>query len=333
MPLITISQLLQRLSERRIAPVYLLFGEEPYLMQEYATMLIEQILGTAPYDFNCDVFSAGSDTLPEALATARTLPMLASHRVVVLHGLQQLGKDDLQQLEGYVEHPSESTALICSSTDSDSKAFPTRLWQKALAVACRRLEGAPLHDWIRTQANRYGCAMAGDAVQAFSQDQQHDLWIMRQEIDKLCTYVGETKTISVADVHAVCYTSRQHSIFALSDAIGTRQIPQAFTVLEHLLTQGEPPLVVFSMLVRHLRLLWSVRQLLQQSHGDAQIAKTLGLPLPVCRRLANQSQHFPPARLRQLYTATIETDLAFKTTNKPPHATLASLILELCASS
>ena len=60
MPLITISQLLQRLSERRIAPVYLLFGEEPYLIQEYATMLIEQILGTAPYDFNCDVFSAGT---------------------------------------------------------------------------------------------------------------------------------------------------------------------------------------------------------------------------------------------------------------------------------
>jgi DNA polymerase III delta subunit len=85
--------------------------------------------------------------------------------------------------------------------------------------------------------------------------------------------------------------------------------------------------------VRHLRLLWSVRLLLQQSQDDAQIAKTLGLPLPVCRRLANQSRHFPPARLRQLYTVTIEADLAFKTTNKPSHATLEGLILELCVSS
>jgi DNA polymerase-3 subunit delta len=156
---------------------------------------------------------------------------------------------------------------------------------------------------------------------------------MRQEIDKLCTYVGEAKTISVADVQAVCYISRQQSIFALSDAIGIRQIPQAFAVLEQLLTQGEPPLVVFSMLVRHLRLLWSVRQLLQQSQNDAQMAKTLGLPLPVCRRLANQSRHFPPARLRQLYTAAMAADLAFKTTNTPPYATLEGLILELCVSS
>jgi DNA polymerase-3 subunit delta len=333
MSLITVSQLLQRLSERRIAPVYLLFGEEPYLIQEYVTVLIERILEGAPYDFNCDVFSADSDILPEALDITRTLPMMASHRVVVLHGLQQLGKDDMLRLEGYAEHPSESTALICSSTDSDPKSFPTRLWQKALAVACPHLEGAPLHDWIRTQANRYGCAIADDAVQAFSQDQQHDLWIMRQEIDKLCTYVGEAKTISVADMHAVCYTSRQQSIFALSDAIGTRQIPQAFTFLEQLLIQGEPPLVVFSMLVRHLRLLWSVRQLLQQSQDHAHIAKALGLPLPVCRRLVSQSRHFPLARLRQLYTATIEADIAFKTTNKPPAATLEGLILELCASS
>jgi DNA polymerase-3 subunit delta len=200
-------------------------------------------------------------------------------------------------------------------------------------VACKRLEGAHLHDWIQTHASRYGCSISGEAMQAFSQNQQHDLWIMRQEIDKLCTYVGEARTISVADVQAVCYASRQHSIFALSDAVGARQIPQAFIVLEQLLIQGEPPLVVFSMLVRHLRLLWSVRQLTQQAQADAYIAKTLGLPLSVCRRLVNQSRYFPLTRLQQLYATAIEADVAFKTTNKPPHAILEGLILELCAGS
>jgi DNA polymerase-3 subunit delta len=330
-PHITIAKILQRLSEKRIDSLYLLYGEESYLIQQYTTVLIERILAGTSHDFNCDVFSAASDTLPEVLDIARTLPMMASHRVVVLHGLHQLRKDDLQQLDAYAEHPSESTVLICSSTESNPKTFPTRLWQKALTVACNHLEGAPLHEWIRTQVKQGDCSISSEAIQALAQEQQHDLWTMQQEIDKLCTYAGETKTIAVADVQAVCYASRQHSIFALSDAIGTRQIVQAFTVLEKLLTQGEPPLVVFSMLVRHLRLLWSVRQLAQQSHDDGHIAKTLGLPLPVCRRLAQQSRYFPPERLRQLYSAAVEADIAFKTTNKPPQATLEGLILELCA--
>jgi DNA polymerase-3 subunit delta len=327
------SKLLQRLSEGHVAPVYLLCGEESYLIEEYTAVLIERILGAASRAFNCDVFSTESDTLSEALDIARTLPMMASHRVVVLHGVEQLRKDDVQQFHAYLEHPSESTALICSSANSDPKALPPQLWHKAFAVACKRLEGAQLHDWIQSHLNRYGCSMSGEALQVFSQEQQHDLWMMRQEIDKLCTYVGEAKTISVADVQAVCYASRQQSIFALSDAVGTRQILQAFTVLEKLLTQGEPPLVVFSMLVRHLRLLWSVRQLAQQAQDDTHRAKTLGLPLSVYRRLAHQSRHFPLTRLRQLYTAAIEADLAFKTTNKPPHAILEGLILELCAGS
>jgi DNA polymerase III subunit delta len=331
MPLTTISKILQRLSKRQIDPLYLCFGEESYLIQEYTATLIEGVLQGGSRDFNCDVFSADSSVLSEVLDIARTLPLMASYRVVVLHGVHQLRKDTLPQLEAYAEQPSESTAFICSSPESDPKTFSIRLWQKALAVACKQLEGSQLYEWISTQVRQYDCTISGEAMQAFTRDQQHDLWTLRQEIDKLCTYVGPSRAITRADVQEVCYASRQQSLFALSDAIGTHQILQAFTVLEKLLAQGEPPLVIFSMLVRHLRLLWSVRQLAQRSHDDTHTAKTLGLPFAVYRRLVNQSRYFPPERLRQLYTAAIAADVTFKTTNKPPQATLEGLILELCA--
>jgi DNA polymerase-3 subunit delta len=98
-----------------------------------------------------------------------------------------------------------------------------------------------------------------------------------------------------------------------------------------LLNQGEPPLVVLSLLIRHLRLLWSVYQLTRQRREVPQMARTLGLPLEVCRRLVTQSRLFPPERLQQLYTAALEADLAFKSSPKPPGAILEDLILALCA--
>ncbi len=328
MPRILAAALWKRLAHGQVDPCYLFFGEETYLLQEYTTTLIERILGAAPRDFNCDVCSVDNDTLEDALSIARTLPMMATHRVVVLHGLQQLRKADWAPLEHYLEHPSVSTALICSS--SDPKKLPPRLWQSAVAVECSRLEGPKLSDWVTHTVMQGGYRMTPEALQGLLHEQEPDLQTIRQEIEKLCTYVGERQEITLDDVQEVTQTSRLQSIFALSDALGARQIGPAFTVVERLLNQGEPPLVILSMMVRHVRLLWSVRQLGQQRHDMPQMAKTLGLPLAVCRQLRAQSQHFAVEHLRQLYIAALEADLAFKTSNKPPRAILEELILHVC---
>src|SRR5215470_6645898 len=330
MPRILAAALWKRLAQGQVDPCYLFFGAETYLMQEYITTLIDRILAVAPRDFNCDVFSVDNNTLEDALSIARTLPMMTTHRVVVLHGLQQLRKADWSQLEHYLEHPSASTALICSSSAGDPKKFPPRLWQYAVAVECSRLEGSKLSDWVTHTITQRGYRMTSEALQGFLHEQEPDLQTMREEIEKLCTFVGERQEITLDDVQEVTQTSRVQSIFALSDALGARQIGLAFTVVERLLNQGEPPLVILSMMVRHVRLLWSVKQSGQQRQDIPQLAKTLSLPLAVCRQLSVQSQHFSMAHLQQLYVAALEADLAFKTSNKPPRAILEELILHVC---
>jgi DNA polymerase-3 subunit delta len=333
MPHVSAAKVLQLLTQRHVNPLYLLLGEETYLIQAYTAAFMEQILGTAVRDFNCDIFDADSDSLSEALGVARTLPMLASHRVVVVHGLHQLRKTDVQQLEAYAEQPSESTALICSSHDNDPKKCLPRSWRKAVVVECHRLAGSPLCDWVINTVAQYGYTITDEAVQALLQDQQNDLWTILREIEKLCTYAGEEKDITLTAVQDVCQASRLHSVFALSDAISTRNILQAITVVDGLLNQGEPPLLIFSMIVRHLRLLWSIQQLEQQRQDMSEIAKALGLPLHVCRRLAPQSRRFSTERLGQLYNIALRADFAFKTTNQLPKTILERLLLELCSSS
>jgi DNA polymerase-3 subunit delta len=333
MPSLPGAKLLQRLANGQIDPLYLLCGDETYLIQEYTAACIDRILAAAPRDFNCDVFYADGDTLFEALSIARTLPMMARYRVVVLHEVHKLRKAELRQLEAYADQPSETAALICTSTEGDPRKFPDRLWRQALVVECKRLEGTQLRAWVVNMVERQGYAITPEAVQEFLRDQQNDLWTIAREIEKLCTYAGDTRRIGLAEVQEVCQSSQLHSIFMLSDAIGTRRIVQAFSVIDSLLHQGEPPLVIFGMIVRHLRLLWSIRLLVQQDSNLVHIAKTLHLPLRVCRQLVDQSRLFSAERLRRLFTAAVEADVAFKTTNKPPKAVLEGLILDLCLGS
>ncbi|MGQ4806834.1 putative protein YqeN [Candidatus Entotheonellaceae bacterium PAL068K] len=333
MPCVPATKVLKRLAAGQVDPLYLLVGAETYLMQDYISAYIEHILQPASRDFNCDVFNADRDTLPEALSVACMLPVMAPHRVVVLHSIHQLRKAELQQLEAYAAHPSEGTALICSSVDSNSLTYLTQFCQRAQVVECKPLKSGQRRAWVIRMVEQQGYTITPEAVQGFLEEQDNDLWSLAQEINKLCTYVGEAKQIRLTDVQAVGHASHLHSMFALSDAMGARQIVQALSVIDSLLQQGEPPLVIFSMMVRHVRLLWSIRQLVEQRSHASSIAKTLRLPQPVCRQLVAQSRLYTTERLRQLYIATIEADLAFKTSNKPPKAILERLVLDICSRS
>ena len=332
MPRLATADLWQRLDQGAIDPFYLFYGQEAYLVREYTETLTARILGGAPRAFNYDRYAmADRDSLVEALGTARTLPVMAMVRVVVLQDLQELRKADWQLLEGYVTAPSESTALIATSRDSEPKKFPDFVWQHAVAVACAPLEGGSLRAWVAKAVAEAGYRISDEAIRGLLRDHDPDLRILEREIEKLCTYVGEPGEVRLEDVQTVGQASRQHRLFALSDALGGRQPGPALLEIDHLLNQGEPPLVVMSMIVRHFRLLWSIKQFAAQGQDRYRIAKALRLPPNVCRSLMAQSGSFSAERLQELYGAALEADLAFKSTNKPPRAILEGLILQLCA--
>lgn len=330
MPRVSASALWQRLAQGQVASCYLLYGPETYLRQEYTQTLVERILGSASQTFNYEKFQADAETLDEVLSVAQTLPLLSAHRLVVVDDVQQFRKAEWQRLERYLEQPVPTTVLVCRSPESDLKKFPPTLAAQALVLECPRLEGPQLQEWAARVFAQAGYRIAPEALHAFLQAQEADLQTLANEIAKLCLYAGEPREITVRDVHEVTQASHTYSVFALSDALGTRQTGQALRMLEHLLSQGEPPLVILSMMVRHIRLLWSAQQLIHARQTPAQMAKTLGLPLTVCRQLATQSQRVSGDHLRRLYTHALEADLALKTSRKPPQAILEEWIFALC---
>ncbi len=332
MPALSMSQVVRRLDEKQVDPLYVLFGEETYLQQAYLTALVDRILQGAARDFNYDRFDADNDGLVEALSLAHTLPMMSSHRVVVFQGLQQLRKADLQRLQQYVENPSETTAFLCCSTHADVNKIPKELRQKAIGIACKRLEGAQLRQWVGRTVKERGSRIADDAIVELLQEHDNNLQLLAGELEKLSTYAGEGGEITRSVVQEVSQASRHHSIFALTDALGSRDVFQALSTVDHLLQQGEPPLLILSMMIRHLRLLWSIKQLMRQRQDPGRMAKTLGLPQHVCRQLAGHSRQISTAHLKRLYSTAVEADLAFKSSNKSPQAILEGLIFALCTA-
>lgn len=331
MPHVSITKVFQRIASGQVDPIYLFFGDETYLIHQYATSCIDQILGDAPRDFNYDSFTASGDNLFEALSLAKTLPIMSNYRVLVLHDIHKLRKSEVREIESYAGAPSETTALICTATGNAlQKSFP-HAQRQVMVIECKRLEGIQLRKWATTCIEQQGYTITAEALHGFLHEQQNDLWALKREIEKLCTFCGKKREIGAAEVQEVCQPIHIYSIFSLTDAIGARQIGQAFALIDNLIQQGEPPLVIFSMIVRHIRLLWSAKGLGQQGKNISQMAKTLRLPPQICRQLDRQCKSFSLRHLRNLYKTIVEADLAFKTTTKSPKSVLEDLVLALCS--
>ena len=122
MSILSREDLRNQLKRRELAPVYVLFGAETYLRDIAAKTIANMAFGEGDFrDFNDTTFSLNSaDDLPQALAAAAQLPMMATRRVVRITDVRvtAAGKlDTIKEeheavLSSYLSNPSESSIVI-----------------------------------------------------------------------------------------------------------------------------------------------------------------------------------------------------------------------------
>ena len=91
-------------------PVHLLLGDESLLVSEAEQATVRAVFGEAGPGFNLATFQAGEGAAG-ALALARTLPMMARRRVVVIREMENAKVVLLDELLAYVDNPNPSTVL------------------------------------------------------------------------------------------------------------------------------------------------------------------------------------------------------------------------------
>lgn len=83
--------LIGEIQRGRISPVYLLHGEETYLIEDTLAEMIEILAPKNVRDFNLDIFSNPEVSVDEILSAADTYPVMAERRVVVVKDPAFLG--------------------------------------------------------------------------------------------------------------------------------------------------------------------------------------------------------------------------------------------------
>jgi DNA polymerase-3 subunit delta len=319
----------QQIKSGETGPLYLLEGDDLQSRHDLAadfTTLVDEGL----HAFNVQSFYANEATnagtrdqmIGDILAAARTLPMMAPRRVLLVHEAEKLlsprkGKDDEdtappaaagagkkkraltpgEELEAYFESPEPLTTLVFVAGSLDGNRRMVKLLRKrAVVVDCGTLDDpAEATKWIKAYLQKEGLEIEPKGVTALLHATGLSLGRIRAEVDKLALYVAGEKTITVQHVKdSTTPVDEPGDGPVVGFAIRDGDVKTALREVTALLDAGAP----------HLPLLGQIR-------WGAGLLR-------------------PDARAKRALDLVLETDLALKTSGGEPRHLIEKLVIQLC---
>ncbi len=321
---------LASLRKGELSPLYWIFGKERFLVERALGLLKERLLEPATRDFNYDLYHA-KEAVPQAiLAAARTLPMMARRRLVVVRDADSLDARQLESFAPYLATPVPETCLVLLSDKLDQRTkFSAAFKRAGVLIKLDPLPDRQLPGFVRSEGAARGLRFGAGAAESIAEEVGADLGQIVDALERLDLYVGERKEIRCEDIEAVVATTRQRSVFELADAIGAGDAARALSTLGSLLGGGEAPLKLLAMIGRTVRQLIVVRELTEQRVGRAALAERLALPPFVVEKLEAQARRFDRERLRVMHGAIYQADRTLKSSRLEGQRVMELLVLGL----
>lgn len=317
-------ELQQELSQGFIAPVYLLYGGEDYLLEQAVNALRNRLLPPEAQLFDYQEL-AGAEVAPESLlAAAYTPPALAEKRLLLLRNAPL----DNEGLLSYLERPSPTTCLVLiaeGEIDKRKKAFK-KIQEMGRVIEFAPLKPAALAGWLKQEAKKLGRRMENPAAQALVQVASN-LYQALTELNKLDLYLPPGSPITLKDVQTLTPdTLAADAIFHLVDALGNGQASLAVSLCRKLLAAGEAPLAILGMMVRQFRLILQAKI---AALPVPDLAKLLNVPPFVAQKIVRQSERFSLETVARVLESLLKTDTAIKTGAGDPASLLEHAIWDI----
>jgi DNA polymerase-3 subunit delta len=325
---------LATLREGEPGPLYFLYGKERYLLDRAVDLLRARVLDPRTRDFNYELFygkEAGASRIAQA---ARTLPMMAKRRLILVRDADEMKADELGGLVSYVSDPAPETCLVFVGEKADQRLkFFSAFKKHGELVKLEPLYERQLPDFVRGEAKARGVTIAPDALTMMVAEIGAELGQLADAVERLAMYAGERKQITADDVDKVVATTRQRSVFELANAVGAGDRASALAMLSSMLGARESGVRIVAMLARHLRQLWITSELLQRTRDKFEIASALGIPPFFADDIIRQARTLDAAKAKRMHAALFTADKNLKSSRLDDARLLETLILELTTNA
>ncbi|MEE3119009.1 MAG: DNA polymerase III subunit delta [Pseudomonadota bacterium] len=282
---------LPQLLKKGLAPVYLISGDEPLLVQECC----DQIRKTARDQGFLDRLNFHADHQMDWNAVGDELSamsLFAERRRIEIHlPTGKLG-DGRALMERVLQDPPEDVVLLLISARLDA-AETRRKWYKELQnkgvhVPVWPIDANKFQGWLQQRATSRGLSLTRGALAILAERLEGNLLAANQELDRL-SLLNQGQTIDEEAVEQAVQDSSRFNGFELVTELLAGRAPHAGKMIGVLQQEGENPLGLLAVLTRDLNLILELKSVASQGENPSAFLKKRGVFQPQRARVIEQA--------------------------------------------
>ncbi len=273
---------LEKHLQQTLQPVYLIFGDEPLLVNETHDCILQH---SKKIGFQHHIRLTTNDqgfSWGQLLSASQRLSLFSNKTIIdltVTNG--KPGKQGSKALCEYLQLAHADVILLITmprlDTSSQRSKWFKMIEQHGAIIPIWPVNQEKLPQWLQQRLNREQMTISSDGLAFFSNMVEGNLLAAQQAIEKIKLAYTE-KHITLAMLKNILTDNAHYDIFQWVDACLLGDTLRQTTILQHLQAEGIEVVLVLWAIARELRLLTALTYHAKQGTLTESTFKQLGIP-------------------------------------------------------
>ena len=265
--------------QRGLAPIYLVGGEEPLLLQECCDQIREAARAQGFVERELLQVESGFDWSELQQVAAPSL--FASQKIIDLRlRTGKPGRDGAKVLGEWADDPDPNIILLVSCEKWDAGSRKSK-WASKLEKAGQRLDIWPikaqeLPGWLEQRMRQHGMQPEPDVLRILADRLEGNLLAARQEIDRLALIKG-AGVVTVDDVMKVVADSSRFDAFTLAEHMLSGNLRDGLRVAAGLKRMDTPIPLLLGALLKELKTTEAFRLAMRAGEQETLVFRRLNI--------------------------------------------------------
>lgn len=321
-----ISDLIKADEKKRI---YLLYGEENYLVQQNKNNLMKYLTKDMMDDMNINRYQGPDVNVDQVIEMAETLPFFADYRVILVEnsGWFADGNDAFAE---YIDRIPETTVFVFVEQKVDGrKSLVSAVKKIGVTVNYLYQEDDILSAWMKKRAADAGLNISPAITKLLIGRVGNQMQRLSMELEKLISYCLGSGEITAKDIDAVCTDTIEDRIFEMVEAVSLKNQKRVLSLYKDLLMLKEAPAKILAILNSEYARLLTIKSLADKGMNESAIAATMGVTNFIVSKRMPTVRKYKMDEIKNCLKKGIQADQSYKEGKIVDRIAVEVLLIEL----
>ena len=305
------------LKNQNLHGIYVFYGEEKYLQQEYLRK-IKKIFGELSLGINYILLDANNiDTLISDIET----PAFGYEKKLIIIRDSNLFKKDCkspmkEKFKKYVSENmdiiNEAVVIVFIEEIVHKMDLYKTVEKNAVIIETKELKPIEIKNRLKRICAMYKVQISDQNLNYLIETAGTSMQDLINEIRKLIEYAGENGEIKKEDIDKLTIKEIQAIIFDLTDYLGTKNTEKALEVLNNLIYNKEPLQKIIITLYNHFRKIYLTKLALKERRDLVEVLSLKPNQVFLTTKYRKQAEYFKEKEILQILKELIDLDYKSK---------------------